>query len=225
MARDGKGPAGVVFDFDGVLADSERVHCRTLSEVLEEMGFKGVGWEEYARDLMGFDDRDAFRSSLEARGAVPEEGLVRRCVAEKARRFAALAEAGEVPAMPGAAAFVRECAARVPVGLCSGALRSDTGPVLRKMGLEDVFSAVVTAEDVAKSKPDPESYRLCAERLGVDAARCVAFEDSEDGVRSARGAGFRVAGVMTTLGEAELRAAGAEWVVAGLGEAAWEMFG
>lgn len=214
----------MVFDFDGVLADSEKVHCRTLSEVVEGLGLAGVGWEEYKRDLMGFDDRDAFGAVLKARGVEPEAGLVGRCVEEKARRFKALAEAGAVPAMPGAAEFVRACAARVPVGLCSGALRSDTEPVLRQMGLEGVFKAVVTAEDVKKSKPDPESYRLCAERLGVFPGRCVAFEDSADGIRSARGAGFRVAGVATTLGEAELRAAGAEWVVGSVGEATWEMF-
>lgn len=214
-----------MFDFDGVLADSERVHCRTLSEVVEGLGLKRVDWEEYARDLMGFDDRDAFGAALKARGTEPEAGLVERCVKEKARLFRAEAEAGDVPEMPGAAAFARDCAGRVKIGLCSGALRSDTEPVLRRMGLEGVFSAVVTAEDVSRSKPDPESYRLCAERLGVEAERCVAFEDTVDGTRSARGAGFRVAGVATSLEEEELRAAGAEWVVAGVGEATWEMFG
>ena len=216
-------PVAVVFDFDGVLVDSERFHCRTLGEALEERGWRGVEWEEYRDALMGFDDRDAFREALRARGVEASEALVAELVEAKARRFAALAERGEIKALPGAAEWVALCASRRPCGLCSGALRSDVAPVLRGMGLEKAFAAWVTAEEVSKSKPDPECYLLCAARLGADPRRCVAFEDTLDGVRSARAAGLAVVGVRTTLDGAALEAAGAAWSVPGLADMRWNM--
>lgn len=215
-------PAAIVFDFDGVLVDSERLHCETMAEVMKGLG-PPFDWAFYQENLMGLDDRGAFARLLERAGTEPSPEAVRRLVVRKAERFAALAGQGRVPAYPGAADFVRACAAAAPVGLCSGALRSDIEPVLASLGIADCFAETVTADDVERSKPDPASYRRCVQLLaarfpeaGIAPAACVAIEDTPDGIASARGAGLAVLGVASHLAPDRLLAAGASAAVASL---------
>lgn len=200
-------PRAAIFDFDGVLADSERLHCRTLSDTLVARGLPPVTWERYRSDLMGYDDRDAFRHALPP--GTPDDAVA-ACVADKARRFAALAEAGAVPVLPGAPEAVRRCAdAGLRLALCSGALLSDLLPVLRQAGIGRLFAAIVTAEDVERSKPDPASYRLALDRLAVDPRDALVFEDTRDGIAAARAASIPVVGIATHLPADALLAAGA----------------
>ena len=212
-------PAAVVFDFDGVIVDSERLHHETM---VEAMGGEGPAtpWEFYHANLMGFDDRGAFAVLLERAGIAPTPEAIRWRVARKAALFAQQAATGRVPALPGAVELVRACAAAGPVGLCSGALRSDIDPVLAVLGIADCFAVRVTAEDVHRSKPDPTCYRLCVDKLaaafpgrGIAPATCVAIEDTVDGIAAAQGAGIRVVAVATNLPAATLRTTGAARVV------------
>ncbi len=212
-------PAAILFDFDGVIVDSERLHHETM---VEAMGGDGpeTPWTFYHENLMGRDDRGAFsvllkRADIEA---TPEE--LQRRIDRKAVIFAQHAEDGRVAAFPGAVDLIRACAAAGPVGLCSGALRSDIEPVLEALDIGDCFSARVTADDVPASKPDPMSYRLCMEQLaalfpdrGVAPATCVAIEDTTDGIASARGAGIAVVAVASNLPAGVLQAAGAVAVI------------
>ena len=212
-------PAAVVFDFDGVIVDSERLHHATMVEAMAGDG-PPFDWEYYRENLMGLDDRGAFAQLLARAGIQPTPAEVRCRIEHKAARFARHAAEGRVPAFPGAAELIRACAAAGPVGLCSGALRSDIDPVLAAFGLTDFFAVQVTADDVEASKPDPASYRLCVERLaarfpgrGIAPGTCVAIEDTADGIASARGAGIPVLGVATNLAAGVLLAAGAAAVV------------
>jgi beta-phosphoglucomutase len=212
-------PAAILFDFDGVLVDSERLHCETMAEAMAGEG-PVFDWAFYRANLMGLDDRGAFARLLTRAGIEPAPEEIRRRIERKAALFARHAAEGRVPAYPGAAAFVRACAAAVPVGLCSGALRSDIDPVLASLGIAECFAEMVTADDVERSKPDPASYRLCVQRLaehfperGIAPAGCIAIEDTTDGIASARGAGLVVLGVATNLPRAVLLEAGAADVV------------
>ena len=212
-------PAAVLFDFDGVIVDSERLHHETMVEAMAGDG-PATPWEFYRENLMGLDDRGAFAALLKRAGIEPTPQEIRRRIARKAALFAKHAAEGRVPAFPGAADLVRACAAAGPVGLCSGALRSDVDPVLAALGLADRFAERVTAEDVAASKPDPACYRLCVERLaaafparGIAPAACVAIEDTADGIAAARGAGIPAVAVATNPTAEALRAAGAAAVV------------
>lgn len=212
-------PAAIVFDFDGVIVDSERLHHETMVAALEGIGPE-TPWEYYHRHLIGFDDRGAFAHLLSRAGVEATPEAVQRLVARKAALFAEAAAAGGVAPLAGAVECVRACAAAGPVGICSGALRSDILPVLANLGIADCFAEMVTADDVAMSKPDPACYRMCLARLaarfperGVRADNCVAIEDTPDGIASARGAGLPVVGVTTNVGAEDLRAAGARAVV------------
>ena len=212
-------PAAILFDFDGVIVDSERLHHETMVEAMAGKG-PATPWEFYREHLMGLDDRGAFAALLKRAGIDASPDEIRRRIARKAVLFAKHAADGRVPAFPGAADLIRACAAAGPVGLCSGALRSDVDPVLAAMGIAACFSEKVTADDVPESKPDPACYRLCVARLaarfperGISPSTCIAIEDTADGIASARGAGIPVVAVSTNLPASVLRAAGAAAVV------------
>ena len=211
--------AAAIFDFDGVIVDSERLHHETMVEAMDGAG-PATPWEFYRENLMGLDDRGAFATLLKRAGIEPTPEEIRRRIAHKAALFAKHAADGRVPAFPGAVELIRACAAAGPVGLCSGALRSDIEPVLAALGIADCFAVRVTADDVHASKPDSTCYKLCVERLaekfpqrGIVPGACVAIEDTTDGIASARGAGIPVVAVATNLPAAVLRAAGAAAVV------------
>ena len=109
-------------------------------------------------------------------------------------------------------------AAGRPLALCSGALRSDIDPILAQLGVARCFDVIVSADDVRRSKPDPESYALAFARLSERYAalltvpgKSVAVEDTPAGIRSAKGAGLRVLAVTNSYGAGEL--AEADWIV------------
>ena len=200
----------VVFDFDGVIANSEPLHFRALRDVLASTGVSLSERDYYARYL-GFDDAGALHAIGADSGAFgPEQ--VASLVSRKAVRFEELeADAGML--FPGAADAIRRVAASVPIGIASGARRDEILRVLEAAGLADLFAAIVAAEDVSRSKPDPAPYLLAVRLLAAVAGDslqpgdCVAIEDSRWGLESARQAGLRTIAVTHTYTLAELGAA------------------
>lgn len=201
----------VIFDFDGVLVDTEPLHHQAFCEVVKPHGL-ACDWPEYVREYIGFDDRDLFRTAFQRSGKSLNDAELRALVDAKAGAFVDLASRG-VPPYPGVPDIVRNAAERWPVGLCSGALRSDIAPLLKQLDLEDAFLVRVTAEDVPASKPDPACYRMTVEKLaeladtGIEAARCIAIEDTPAGVAAATGAGIRPWAVTHTHSHDQLSAA------------------
>ncbi|MFA9459316.1 HAD family hydrolase [Thiohalorhabdus sp. Cl-TMA] len=188
-----------VFDFDGVIVDSEPAHYRAFQAVLEPRGL-GYDWEAYLAHYIGFDDRDGFREAYRLGGQPLPEADLEGLIAEKSTAFERETAAG-LPAIPGSAQCVERMAAHLPLAVCSGALRHEIEPTLRGLGIADHFRLVVSAEDVPHSKPDPASYRLAVQGLGaslgtsLQPAACVALEDTPTGVASARDAGLWVIGL------------------------------
>jgi beta-phosphoglucomutase len=192
--------SAVIFDFDGVIVDSEPLHYRAFMEVLAPHGI-ACSWDEYREHYMGFDDRDGFRAFFALAGQGLEASLLGELMAAKAATFQAIVGLGVVP-YPGVLELIDALVKTTPLALCSGALRSDILPILTEFGLGGVFKVLVTAEDVAVSKPDPTSYRLAVESLaqilpdlGVSPRTVLAIEDTPAGIASARGAGLAVLGV------------------------------
>ncbi|HWI41702.1 MAG TPA: HAD family phosphatase [Verrucomicrobiae bacterium] len=190
----------VIFDFDGIIVDTEPLHYRTFQNILDPLGL-GYSWEEYCEVYMGFDDRDGFREAFRRGGRTLSEGELEEVIAAKAAAFQATVSAG-VEAYPGVRELVLSLSGKVPLALCSGALPSDIHPILQGLGLADSFDVVVTAADVEASKPDPASYLLAVGRLQerfpvarLRPAHIVAIEDTPAGITSALGAGLRVLAV------------------------------
>lgn len=197
-------PESVIFDFDGVIVDTEPLHYKAFQEILAplELGFT---WEEYCDTYMGFDDRDAFREAFNAGGRLLSSEELDRLIRVKAGLFQAIVGNG-VTAYPGVVALIEFLhGAGTPLALCSGALRSDIEPILEQLSIGSRFSCMVTAEDVPHSKPDPASYRLAFNMLkescpeaALNVNRCLAIEDTPAGIASAKGAGLRVIAVLNS---------------------------
>jgi beta-phosphoglucomutase len=209
----------IVFDFDGVIADSEPLHLRAFQQTLQEQGLE-LSTRDYYTHYLGYDDKGLFEALARDRAVTMSDGKVASLVARKATALQELLRDERV-LFPGAAEFIRAAAAEVPIAIASGALRHEILDILEGAGLDGLFAIVVAAGDTPHSKPSPAPYRLAFEQLqrdtgDLDARRCVAIEDSHWGIESALGAGLRCVGVATSYSREELR--GAELVVESLGQ-------
>lgn len=214
-----RGLDAIIFDFDGVIADSERLHLRAYQDVLAPLGFP-LTPDTYYTHLLGYDDVGVFRTFARANGRDWDEATLQRLIAEKSQRYEALAAQGEM-LFPGAAAFIRGAAARVPIAVASGALTHEIEEILERADLRRHFLALVGADQTAASKPSPEPYLEAFARLQessgrpLDPRRTVAIEDSRWGLQSARDAGLRLVAVTNTYSADEFSSI-AELVVSGL---------
>jgi beta-phosphoglucomutase len=204
--------AAIIFDFDGIIVDTEPLHYRAFQEILIPLGL-GYSWEVYLRSYIGFDDRDAFRDAFQTAGRSLKDRELQALVKGKGVAFQRIVASG-VEVYPGVVELVRSIAGRLPLALCSGALPSDIDPILKQLGIAGLFDVIVTAADVQASKPDPESYALAVAGLNsvhpdreIVPGFCLAIEDTPAGIASARGAGLKVLAVTNSYPEENLAAA------------------
>jgi beta-phosphoglucomutase len=210
----------IIFDFDGVIANSEPLHLRAFQGALGEDGVT-LGADEYYARYLGYDDVGMFERLGADRGLGWSARHVTALVARKGVKLEALLHAGAV-LFPGAADFIRHAAAAVPIAIASGALRHEILEIVGAAGIADLFTAIVASGDTPDSKPSPAPYRLAFEQLAerrgldLDPRRTVAIEDSRWGLASAQGAGLRCVGVTSSYPAHELP--GAELTAGGLGD-------
>ncbi len=188
----------VIFDCDGVLADTEPLHCRALAEVLRDHDV-AMPLELYERDYLGMTDPDMFRKALAENGRPNAEAMVARLVERKAGIYPRM-QAELLQPIPGAVELVRRCAAQWPLAICSGAFRADIESIVQRFGIADQFQTIVSNEDVPRGKPHPDGFLAALERLNsacestdpIRPDQCAVIEDSLPGVAAARAAGMRV---------------------------------
>jgi len=210
----------IVFDFDGVIADSEPLHLRAFQQTLAEEGIELRAADYYSRYL-GYDDVGLMQALASDRGIAMNDRQITALVARKSAQLQDLLHGGHV-LFPGAVEFIRSAAAEVPIAIASGALRHEIVEIIGAAGVANLFTTIVAAGDTPQSKPSPAPYVLAFERLrqgsgrDLDPQRCVAIEDSRWGLESAHGAGLRCVGVTNSYSAAELQ--GADLVVSGLGD-------
>lgn len=179
--------AGVVFDMDGVLVESEHLWEEGWATfaaargahwtAVETKAVQGMSAPEWARYLAEFSNAGEGAESAE-RDVV-------------ASMIAAL-DGGRIELLPGAWEMVTDAAARVPVALASSAARPLIDAVLDRHGLTSYFAATVSSAEVPRGKPSPDVYLAAAEKLHVPPERCLAVEDSSNGLRAAAAAGMTV---------------------------------
>ncbi|MEU8361577.1 HAD family phosphatase [Nonomuraea sp. NPDC048882] len=183
----------VFFDMDGLLVDSERVWLEIETGVMARLG--GRWTPEHQTHLVGGSMESTIAYMLAVSGAAVAPELVREWMVTG---MVARLTAG-VTVMPGASELLDALRAeRVPVALVTSSLGEITDAVLKSVGRER-FDAVVTADDVTRTKPDPEPYLTAAKLLGVEPVRCVVLEDSPNGVAAATAAGCAVVAVPSLL--------------------------
>jgi beta-phosphoglucomutase len=211
-------PAAILFDFDGVIVNSEPLHFYAFHEVLKEEKIE-LSEEEYYRELIGFDDRGAIKHLFKTRGLPLEPKTQLRLITLKSEAVKDLIRRRQYHALPGVEEFVRGLFWHYPLAICSGALKEEIEAMLEGVRLRDCFPTIVSAEDVAVGKPDPRGYvqatQLVSERLKITPplkpADCLIIEDAPTVCRSVKAAGFPVLAVTTSYPAEQL--AHADWVV------------
>ena len=172
------GIRAVIFDLDGVLIDSEQRWTAAKRALVEESG--GRWTEEAAPAMLGMSSPEWSRYLHDELGVplAPEQinaAVVARMIDDYRR---------DLPLIDGAVDAVRRLADRWPLALATSSNREVIDVVLDRMGVTSLFRATVSSEEVARGKPAPDVYLEAARRLGVDPARCVAIEDSSNGLRA-----------------------------------------
>ena len=190
--------------------DSEPLHYRAFQEVLAPLGM-GHDYEHYLKHYIGFDDRDAFLEAFRCAGRPLAPGALAALIQAKEAALQRILADG-ISTFPGVVALVQQLAEHgVPLAVASGALRHEVEGFLDALGIRKAFSAIVAADDVNRSKPDPETYLTALKRLSevlpsreLRPDACIAIEDTQAGIRSAKSAGLFVIAVANSYGADQL---------------------
>ncbi len=211
----GKQVRAAVFDLDGTLVDSEP-HSRLALRAM----FTGYGVpfdEPLLQRFVGRRDPEVF-AELGHLFPGHDPFDLAAAVTVQYRMMGHL----PIPALPGAVDLTTQIhRAGDPIALVTSAGRDHAVPALRRLGVLEMFSAIVTADDIEIGKPHPEGYLQASAALQVDPGRCVAFEDSPAGLSAAKAAGMYCVAVTTTHPPTELSAA--DQVVTNLSEVSWPL--
>lgn len=202
----------LIFDFDGVVVDSEPIHLACFREVLAKRGIE-LPTEDYYSMYLGFDDHDCFEAVLNNNDRTVDEAEIAVMTAEKTE-LVQRAIRESIQPLPGALELMRAGRdAGLAVGVCSGALREEIELAGATIGAMEMVQVLVAAKDVANGKPDPQGYvktaRLLSEKIGkpIDPARTWVIEDSPAGVEAAKTAGCHVLAVTNSYPAEKLSAA------------------
>ena len=199
----------VIFDFDGVIADSDALHYESLNVVFNRHGTdvsKNVHWEKY----LGYSARENIEAVGADYGMEWDSAMVQRLLEEKKVVFKDLVVSG-ANIINGVATFIQRLTdAGIRLAICSGALRCDIDLMLAETDFRDAFEVIVTADDVVHSKPDPEGFLMALDKLNqtgddsIKAKQCVVIEDSSWGLDAATAARMRSIAVTNTYSRSQL---------------------
>ncbi len=202
----------IIFDFDGIIVDTEPVILKLTQEMAALEGWS-VSADEYYRDYLALDDRGIVEHLYTSHGRPVDIARRDELVAWKGERYQQIIRDG-MPPMPGAVEFVTEVARHYPLAIASGSLFAEIHHLLRQLGLREKFSVLATADDCQRSKPDPEVYLQALERLRMlpnlraqplQATECLAIEDAPLGVVAAQAAGLKCLALSHSRPAAELQ--------------------
>ncbi|MCW4007520.1 MAG: HAD family phosphatase [Candidatus Bathyarchaeota archaeon] len=182
-----------IFDWDGTLADTRRVVVASFQKALRDIQCEISG--DFIEKRIGIGAAETFREILRRSNRPFDEALIRHLVAKKIQNEIDLS--ADVRLFDGALALLEQLRGRVKLGLASMNDREVIEHLLKTTNTQRFFDAVLTAADVARSKPDPEIFLKCASKLGVSAEKCVVFEDSIFGVKAAKAARMGCVAVTT----------------------------
>ncbi len=198
---------GVIFDFDGVIADSHAAHMQAWKTFLHSRG-KVVSDAELSFVREGAKREEILRHFL---GELTPEQIA-SYGAEKDKLFQS--HSGEVKLVPGLLEFLRQLdALTIPSAVASSGSRARVGQALKAFNLRNRFRSVVTAEDVDRGKPDPALFLLAAQALQVEPGHILVCEDAAAGVTAAKSAGMKCLGIAADGRASMLKQAGADMVV------------
>ncbi|MBW2992554.1 HAD family phosphatase [Candidatus Woesearchaeota archaeon] len=192
----------VIFDMDGVIIDTKKLHFKAMKEVFKQEFGISVTKKDY-EGLFGLLDVDAIKKLLKQYELKGDMQKLR----DKKRRILQKAEKGHLRLFPGAKELIRKLSKRYRLALTSSEWKGIIKKALDEFNLRKYFSVIVGKEDIRRHKPDPDPYLCTAKRLRVKPGECVVIEDSVAGVESAKKAGMKVIAVMTSYPKEKLKKA------------------
>jgi len=199
----------VIFDFDGVITDSEVLHLRAFNEVLSQYGVE-ITTKNYYQTYLGLTDVDCYKLLIHQGLLKIKEQEIAGLVEQKNMIFEELAKK-EGQLIDGVRDFLNELERnKVPMAICSGALLTEIEMILEEAGLRHLFEVIVSAEQIKKGKPDPQGFLLTLEKLNanrkdpITSEQCVVIEDSHWGLEAARAAGMHTVAVTNSYDAEQL---------------------
>ncbi|OGY24584.1 MAG: hypothetical protein A2Y57_01870 [Candidatus Woykebacteria bacterium RBG_13_40_7b] len=198
------GTKAAIFDMDGTMVDDMAFHEKSYVVFCQRHNLKEVGSKEYKEKYSGKRNDEIFQGLLNKKLSQEQ---IEEFIEEKEQIYRDIYSpyVEEVEGLLDLVKFLRED--NVNLALATTAPRKNKDFVLKKLRLEKVFDVVVVGEEVKKGKPDPEIYLITAEKLNIEPEKCLVFEDSPPGVESAKRAGMKVIGILTTHSKEELQKA------------------
>ncbi len=203
-----------IFDLDGVIVNTVSLHFKAWQGMFSEYG-KAFNFEDYKQKVDGIPRMDGARAIL----TDLSEDELKKAADKKQVYFLEYLNSEEIPAYKTTVDLVKALKKeKIKRGVISSS--KNCLPILKKVGLVELFNVIITGNDVIKGKPDPQVFLMAAEKMSVEPSSCVVFEDAVLGVEAAKRAGMKCVGI-DRYGEPE-RLKKADLVVADLGELSLE---
>jgi beta-phosphoglucomutase len=204
----------VIFDFDGVITDSEILHLRAFNQMLGDFGLQTeISKEDYYNEYLGLSDRDLIETLNEQRQLNLNKKHIEKMLDKKKHLFEILAKS-DCYIIAGVREFLQMLReAGVPLAICSGALLSEIELILESNRLSDYFEVIVSAEQVKRGKPYPDGFELTLKKLNqeikseIKPSECIVVEDSHWGLDAAKAAGMKAVAVTNSYDREKLSAA------------------
>jgi beta-phosphoglucomutase len=185
----------IVFDFDGVITDSEVLHLRSFNQVLAQYGVE-ISTKDYYKEYLGLSDIDCFKALIDKKVLQKPAQEIENLAKEKTKVFEKLAKT-EGRIIEGVRDFLQMLSQNnIPMAICSGALLVEIELILEEARLRSFFEVIVSAEFVKKGKPSPEGFLLTLKKLNIGRQntilpnQCIVIEDSHWGLEAAKAAGM-----------------------------------
>ncbi|MCZ6469365.1 MAG: HAD family phosphatase, partial [Candidatus Dadabacteria bacterium] len=187
----------IIFDFDGVIADTEPLHLKAFQLTLRENGIE-LSDEDYFENYLAYDDKTLFKELLKDRNYEHNEAQISDFMNRKSEHFENVLK-GNILVLEGVPEFISEVSGKYPLAIGSGALRSEIIDILESGGLREHFEIIVSADEVINCKPDPQVFIEALRRLnnldsvseGISPQECLVIEDSTSGIKAAHSAGMK----------------------------------
>ena len=199
----------VIFDFDGVILDSEPLHYKACSYVLENLGLV-LSYPEFVEKYLGICDKEMFPKLFSQKNYSLSLDKMNALIEEKTKRYQEIIrQCDKLPMIDFVDQYIAYVSKKVPkIAICSGSTRNEIMAVLEKLkqgALKASFDTIVSSEDVQHGKPSPEGYLLTAKRLNISPSRCLVIEDTPHGVEAAKAAGMYVIALLTSYTRNQLQ--------------------
>jgi beta-phosphoglucomutase len=202
----------VIFDFDGVIIDSEKLHFRAFNEALAPFGV-GITEQSYYEDYLGLTDRDCFKAVNGKFKLKLDNSGLENILKEKGRSFRKLVKTSGklIEGVPDFLMMLKQN--NIPMAICSGALLAEIVLILDANKLKPYFEVIVSAEQVKRGKPWPDGFLLALQKLNeknppaIQPSQCIVIEDSRWGLKAAKAAGMHTIAVTNSYDASQLKMA------------------